>query len=340
MNLNITKDDSNLNDFIYCWDIFKTRPNKIKLHNSYLSNEFENSLKIKEENVFTDIIPNGEEYIVNDKVFCKINDNIFLSYNKNSENSLINNVIVYYKSKLDIDKVEELINNFEKFAIEQININDSNLHTVSISKGGLEIISLDRGEKNLENINLFYNEETIKSVRKSIKILEKENSGIAILYGERGTGKTNIIDLYIQSLDKKFIYIPSNMIENTISNPEFMDIVRNIENPVIILDDCEFTFNSLYDRSNLISSIILQYIEGIDKIDINFIMIFNGIYSEIDSNFLESNSLISSVEFNYLSIDEANKLSKHLNNKTKYKNKVKVSDIKRNRKNIQNKIGF
>ena len=40
LNLNINKDDSSINDFLYCWNVFDSRPNKILLHDSYLADDF------------------------------------------------------------------------------------------------------------------------------------------------------------------------------------------------------------------------------------------------------------------------------------------------------------
>ena len=42
LKININKDDSGLNDFLYLWDIFKTRPNKVLIHGTFDFKETEN----------------------------------------------------------------------------------------------------------------------------------------------------------------------------------------------------------------------------------------------------------------------------------------------------------
>lgn len=71
-------------------------------------------------------------------------------------------------------------------------------------------------------------------------------------------------------------------------------------------------------------------VEGLlsDSIQVNIITIFNvDDESEIDHALLDSNALIDVIEFEFLSEEESNDLSKHLNHSKKYKNKTKLVDI-------------
>ena len=58
LNININKDDSELNDFLFCWEQFSTRPNKIVIHNTYSTKSFNEALSkhIEERNSFNNIL--------------------------------------------------------------------------------------------------------------------------------------------------------------------------------------------------------------------------------------------------------------------------------------------
>lgn len=342
MNLNINKDDSNINDFLYCWDVFKKRPNRIVLHNTYSSNVFIEKIKSKDENLFTEIIPSDESYIINDKVFCKINDNIYLSYvviDKLQENSIISETIFFYKDSSDLSEIESIINNIEEAAID-FEENDSNkLNTITVSNGVLDIEPIEK--KQLESIEMFYNNKTFKNVNKLIKKINNSEKSINILYGEKGTGKTTIINYLSSKLDRITIYIPNNLIELTINNHEFLKFLRRYHKPIIVIDDCELLFNDAFSSSSLLSNSITQMVDGLNGLDVTFIMIYNSSIDDIDDNILTSNSLINIVEFNLLDAEEANELSNLLDFKYQYENKIKLVDIIRNRKKSTNiKIGF
>ena len=342
MNLNINKDDSNINDFLYCWDIFKKRPNKIVLHNTYSSVIFKEKISSKDENVFTEIIPSDENYIINDKVLCKINDNIYLSYvviDKLQENSIVSETIFFYKESNDLPEIETIINEIEEAAIDFEEDDSNKLNTITVSNGVLDIEPIERRE--LESIEMFYNTKTFKSVNKLIKSINKSEKSINILSGERGTGKTTIINYLSSKLDRITIYIPNNMLELTINNPEFLKFLKRFHKPIIAIDDCELLFNDTFSSSNLLSNSIIQMIDGLNGLDVSFIMIYNSTIDDIDDNILTSNSQVNIVEFNLLDSEEANELSNLLGFKGKYENKTKLVDIIRNRKKSTNmKIGF
>ena len=83
LNLNVTKDDAETNDFLYCWEQFSTRPNKIIIHTTYLTKPFIEifSKYISERNTISEFMPTeDEDFMINDQMFVKIEDKIFCSY--------------------------------------------------------------------------------------------------------------------------------------------------------------------------------------------------------------------------------------------------------------------
>ena len=346
LNLNITKDDYNLNDFIYCWDKFGSRPNRVIIHNTYSSKLFNKVMSgyILDKNVFTEIIPDSEEVIINDKMLAKLDDRCYISYvvaDRNMDNSFIDSITFYYEGTYS--GIQEIVEELNECILDYCEDDSNKLNTIGISANGLEIEPINMKEDN-DNMDLFYSAPTFKRVDKAIKGIKKADKGLTILHGERGTGKTSIINYIASKLDRIVIFIPSNMIEHTINNPEFRKFIKKYEKPILVLDDCEIFFSDLYSRSTPFTNNILQMVDGFlsDTMNVNIVAILNiEDEDEIDPSLLECNNLIEVVEFELLSEEEANELAKHLGSSKKYKSGSKVIDIIKKRNNLESiDIGF
>ena len=182
LSLNINKDDSNINDFLYVWDYFKSRPNKITLHKTYVSNQFEEILKEyqKEINKFSEIIPSDEENIVNDKIIMTlcINEVIcFISYvvvDRNYETSTISDITFFYKEQEDEKLIIDLIKKLDQCYIEFFDEEVNNLNTINFSSSsGLDLESVDPSV-DLETFEMYYSASTIKKLNKLIKKVKKK----------------------------------------------------------------------------------------------------------------------------------------------------------------------
>jgi hypothetical protein len=349
LSININKDDSNLNDFLYCWDIFGSRPNKIVIHNTYSTKPFnkivsEHSI---DKNVFTEIIPNDEDFTINDKIISNLGDDVYLSYiviDRNQDNSIVSDIVFFYKSQESSKKVQSIIEELNDCLVDFCEEETNNLNTISLSaQSGLEIEPIELDD-DFENFDHYYSSDTNKSVEKLIKKIKKSNKGLSVLYGERGTGKTSVINYIAGKLDRIVIFIPNNLIEHTINNPDFRKFIKKFHKPVIVLDDCEITLSDFYNRTNLTTSNILQMVDGLlsDTMEINVICIFNtDDEDDIDEALLECNNLIDVIEFEHLSGEEAEELSKVIGSSKKYKNKTRLIDIiKKKSGGDQKKIGF
>jgi hypothetical protein len=349
INININKDDSNLNDFLSIWDYFGKRPNKITIHTTYSTKLFTElmSSKFVEKNTFTEILADDEELIINDKVCNKISDGIYISYvviNRNLENSTISDLVFYYKEDDDFTVIQKMVEELNNCLVEYCEKSLNNLNTLQINNGVLDLEPIELDDESLENIELFYNQKTFKSVNKLIKKIKTSHKGLSVLWGEKGTGKTNVINYIASKLDRIVIYIPNNLIEHTVSSSEFSKLLKKYQKPIIIIDDCEFLFNDLFQRTNGISSNLTQIVDGFlsDILSTNIICIFNeSDKNELDENLLDCNNFLGEVEFDYLTSDESNELSSYLEYNKKYKNKNKLIDIiKKRSTDVHKTFGF
>lgn len=348
LNLNINKDDSELNDFLYCWEQFESRPNKIVIHNTYSSKLFSEvcSEYIVDRNFFTEVIPADEEFVINDKMFVKLGDDVYCSYivvDRRHENSIISEITFYYKSESNFEFIQDLVEKLNTCIVNFEENEYNKINTITLNSNSLELEPIDTSSIDLDNFDMYYSKNTSKELKKLIKEIKKSTKGLSILYGERGLGKTSVINYLASKLDRIVIFIPNNMIEHTINNSEFRKFIKRYTRPIIIIDDCEMLFHEYFTKSNTFVNNLLQMTDGFlsDTTEVNVIAIFNvDNEDEIDHSLLESNNLLKVIEFDYLSIEESNELSEYLGHNRSFKNKSKVLDIIRNNKNSKNKREF
>ena len=197
VSINVTNDDSSTNDFLICWEKFGSRPNRLLIQNTYSTKLFNSALSdfISEKNVYTEVVPDSEELIINDQIFAKLDDGCYVSYvvvDRNIDNSFIDGVLFLYSDGFDgvqkyIDLLNECLIDFEEDS-------DNKLNTITLSQNGLEIEPINFHDIDMENIDNYYSSDTFKSTEKVIKKIKKKERGLTILYGDRGTGKTTMIN--------------------------------------------------------------------------------------------------------------------------------------------------
>lgn len=334
IQLNINRDDPELNDFLYCWEEFTTRPNKIIIHNTYSTNLFNDILSkyTIEKNLISEFIPVEEDFIINDKIFVKLNEQIYCSYivvDRKNENSIINEIIFWYADEKILPKVQEIIEELNKCILDFCE-DETWLNTITFGSSGIEIEPIITPDTDFDSFDMFYSENANKDIKKLVKDIKKSNKGLTVLYGDKGTGKTSIINYLSNKLDRIVIFIPNNIIEHTINNSDFRKFLKRYYKPIIIIDDCEMLMNEVFTKSNLFVNNLMQMVDGFlsDMIEVNIITIFNVTsINEIDHTLLECNNLIKVIEFDKLSPAEATELSNSLGIKKKYKNKMRVLDI-------------
>lgn len=332
-----------LNEFTYCYSIFSSMPNKYIINNP--SDETSESFyEIEEDLLVINKITENSDGFLDQKILYKYNDNIYISCLSSISQNIeyLINITFIYKEDSDLKTIEEL--GFHSYYYQENEINkeenklEKKLNLISISDNSLNLTGIEI--EPLVDIKLFYNKETFKRFKKLIKKIENNNKGLSIFFGEKGTGKTSIVKQLTKKLNKEVIYIPNNIIDQTINNPEFKNFINIYNNSLIILDDCEYIINNNYN--NIVNN-LLQLIDGLDSdlYSVNFLLIFNQEESEINQDIIDCNNVLDIIEFNYLSEKESEKLSKHLDKEIKF-GKNKLIDIVKNKSEfLSNKdIGF
>jgi flagellar biosynthesis GTPase FlhF len=214
---------------------------------------------------------------VNDKILAKIDDDIFLSYiviDRELETSLVSDLVFYYKSESNLPEIQKIVDGVNKCMVDFCEEDSYNLNTISLTNTGLEIEPLSISY-DFESFDLYYSNNTLKSLNKSIKKIKKNNRGLVILNGERGVGKTSAIKYIADNLDRIVIFIPNSLLEHTLNNSDFRKFLKKYSKPVLVLDDCEMIFNDYFSKSNMLVNNLLQIVDGLIYDDVTILAIFN-----------------------------------------------------------------
>lgn len=341
--LNYTN-DTTLNDFLYCTEYFGERPSKVVLTFNFNSEKFTKYFDNTEIiNVISEVLPAEETSIVNEKFLVKIkNKEAFISYthvDKNVETGYVTNVIIYYKLSCDIS---EILSELDSIIDTKTNTEEANkVNIITHGPNGLILSDIDVLNADYDNIEMYYN--SVKGINKIIKKINEHNKGLCILHGKRGCGKTTALNYIATKVNKIAIFIPNNMLDYTINNPEFIEILKTY-NPLLILDDCEILFDNMFVKSNVTYSNILQIIDGFysDEINTHIIMSYNtDTEDDIDSDLLDANNLLKVVKIEPLKMIKANELSNQLKLGHEVKNDILLIDLlKKNFKEVSTSVGY
>ena len=181
------------------------------------------------------------------------------------------------------------------------------------------------------DIDKLYNDSFKPESDKIYSFIEKEgDSGLILLHGEKGTGKSSYIKHLINKYpDKKFVYVPSNLV-NLLGDPSFGSFLTTLNNHIIVLEDCE---NVIMDRKqtsySAAVSLLLNMTDGIlsDDLGIKFICTFNDDMKNIDPALLRKGRCVTKYEFTPLCIEKATELLKERGVEVLLTNPLTLSDI-------------
>ncbi|MEO5944178.1 MAG: AAA family ATPase [Ferruginibacter sp.] len=187
------------------------------------------------------------------------------------------------------------------------------INIITQTSAGLDLKQLEIKPTALD-IDMYYNDD-FKPIDEIIKErLEKENDkGIILLHGLPGTGKTTYLRHLIGSIKKRVLFVAPSVASN-LMNPEFIDLLIDNPNAVVIIEDAE---NIIMDRkfsSNSSVSNLLNISDGLlsDCLNVQIICTFNSELHMVDSALLRKGRLIAKYEFNKLNTKKAQRLSDHL----------------------------
>lgn len=182
-----------------------------------------------------------------------------------------------------------------------------------ITNTGLHLMESNIKKIVFEDIKDNYNKDL--PYDRIISILSKnDESGLLILNGLAGTGKTTILRSLIYELKNlNFVYIDINDFYKLCDNKQYLG---KLKNSVLIIEDCEALIkdrNTSQFSQNI--SDLLQITDGLigDDLNIKIICTFNTNVTNIDQALLRKGRIKLRYEFKELSEDRAKTLYSKLN---------------------------
>lgn len=194
--------------------------------------------------------------------------------------------------------------------------------------GYLELKAMEIKRAALD-LDLFY-EDDFKQADAIIRqrMNQKNDKGIVLLHGLPGTGKTTYLRYLIGKIKKKVMFLSPN-IAGSLVDPEFIDLLIDNPNSVVIIEDAENIIMDRRSNSNSSVSNLLNISDGLlaDFLNVQLICTFNNSLTLVDSALMRKGRLIAKYEFGKLGAAKAQRLSRHLGFDTVIDKPMTIAEI-------------
>lgn len=178
---------------------------------------------------------------------------------------------------------------------------------VTYGQNGFDTIALEVKKQDI-NLETNYNDNLPDTELR--EFLTSDESGLAVLYGKPGSGKSYYIRHLMYTLKKKTFLVLDASVFNYITDSSFISLLMDYKNAVIILEDCE---SMLVDRvaGNGKLSALLNLSDGIigDAFNFKFICTFNANIGKIDKALLRKGRMKIKYEFKELTPEKTKALA-------------------------------
>ena len=268
-----------------------------------------------------------------------IEPDILIEFNSEHER-----IIIYFQEKYSAE-ARHFMKNCPRKKTPVIS-NSLSVNLVTSSGGHLHLreIQVPKGKIDLsEN----YSDDFLPVHSLLLRELQsKSRSGIVLLHGKSGTGKSTYLNMLISKL-KKDVIILSPRILNSLDHPDMVNTLTQFQDSILIVEDAEELITTRDTNRTSGIAWLLNLTDGLlgDSLKIKVICTFNTPLKNIDEALLRKGRLIARYEFKELSIEKSILLLKKLGVENPEVNSpMTLADIYHHKENNfsvqETKIGF
>lgn len=235
------------------------------------------------------------QYKVRNGIYCRVNQRFFGS----------NIYALFYFRESEAEYVKEIIQP-EQFLVEA---SETEIHL--LTKSGMSHDFHPFKIKSIEvDENLHYNANFLEFNAKMLDLGENNASGIVLLHGLPGTGKTTYIKHLASKINRDFLFVTPGMAD-WIGSSDFNSLMTDKIDSVLVIEDAELILGHKGSNRSSATSNLLNITDGIlsDCFNVLVICTFNTALNEIDPALLRPGRLKAEYKFEELSADRVEKLS-------------------------------
>lgn len=235
-------------------------------------------------------------YVLKEKILVEIDDNEVCILFQQENGELLKKISDFTKS---LKKEKE---------------NKAHINLIIMQPHGLDNKKVDFAKPDLD-LSRSYNEDFGSFHHKMLEILQEDSrSGLHLLYGKPGTGKSTYIRYLCGQVKKEIVFLPGQMAQN-LDNIAMTRYLMNNPNCILVIEDAEELIVSRERERNSNLAMILNITDGIlgESLGIQIIATFNTDVQNIDPALKRKGRLKSAYEFKALPAEKANLLLQEKN---------------------------
>lgn len=232
-----------------------------------------------------------------------------------------------YHDGMQDEFIKDCIDVMKRFKVRQRR-KPLEINLITRGRTGLQLKGMEIKRSKLD-IALYYEDDfkqTDTVIRKRLN--QQNDKGVVLLHGLPGTGKTTYLRHLMGKIKKRVLFLSPGAAAN-IMDPDFIDLLIDNANSVLIIEDAE---NIVMDRkvsNNASVSNLLNISDGLlaDFLNIQIICTFNSSLTLVDSAILRKGRLIAKYEFGKLGINKSQRLSDHFGFDTIINQPMTIAEI-------------